>query len=277
MIVIDEQHKFGAAQRLALQEKDGASDFLLMSATPIPQSLAKTLYGDLDLVEIREAPAGRHPVSTHMVPENRRREMERFIRSEIETKRAAAFYVVPRIGGDDDDESPADITATFKALTAGTFKGVPAACLHGRMAGREKELAIRSFADGVVRLLVSTTVVEVGVDVPHATCMVIEGAERFGMAQLHQLRGRVGRSGAKSYCFLLASPSADAEALERISFFCRHHDGFEIADRDLSQRGPGEVAGLRQTGWDELRIADIVRDAELFRTIQRELDATIPR
>ncbi len=271
MIVIDEQHKFGAAQRLALQEKDGASDFLLMSATPIPQTLAKTLYGDLDLVEIREAPAGRLPVSTHLVPEDRRSEMERFIRKEIEERQAAAYYVVPRIGEDGDDELSVDIATTFKKLSGGTFRGIAAACLHGRLTSREKEQAIRSFAEGTVRLLVSTTVVEVGVDVPHATCMVIEGAERFGMAQLHQLRGRVGRGGAKSYCFLLASPTADAEALERISFFCRHHDGFKIAERDLSLRGPGEVAGLRQTGWEDLRIADIVRDAELFRSIQQEL------
>ena len=276
MIVIDEQHKFGAAQRLSLQEKDPASDFLLMSATPIPQTLAKTLYGDLDLVEIRESPAGRHPVSTHLVPEERRSEMERFIRSEIEKKQAAAYYVVPRIGQDEDSESSVEIAATVKKLAAGAFKGIPTACLHGRMTSKEKERTIRSFADGGVKLLVSTTVVEVGVDVPHATCMVIESAERFGMAQLHQLRGRVGRSGEKSHCFLLTSPSADAEARERISFFSRHHDGFKIADRDLSLRGPGEVAGFRQTGWEELRIADIVRDAELFRTIQHELDAMIP-
>ena len=276
MIVIDEQHKFGAAQRLSLQEKDPASDFLLMSATPIPQTLAKTLYGDLDLVEIRESPAGRHPVSTHLIPENRRSEMERFIRSEIEKKQAAAYYVVPRIGQDEDSKSSIEIAAMLKKLENGTFKGIPIACLHGRMTSNEKELTIRSFADGSVRLLVSTTVVEVGVDVPHATCMVIEGAERFGMAQLHQLRGRVGRSGKKSYCFLLVSPTADAESLERISFFSRHHDGFRIADRDLSLRGPGEVAGFRQTGWEELRIADIVRDAELFRDVQHELDAMIP-
>lgn len=208
------------------------------------------MYGDLDLVEIRENPAGRLPVSTHLVPEDRRSEMERFIRAEIEERQAAAYYVVPRIGGDEDAEPSADIAATFKRLSGGTFKGIAAACLHGRLTSREKEQAIRSFADGTIRLLVSTTVVEVGVDVPHATCMVIESAERFGMAQLHQLRGRVGRGGAKSYCFLLASPSADSEALERISFFCRHHDGFKIAERDLSLRGPGEVAGLRQTGWE---------------------------
>ncbi len=275
MIVIDEQHKFGAAQRLALQEKDPASDFLLISATPIPQTLAKTLYGDLDLVEILESPEGRHPVSTHLVSENRRGEMELFIRSEIERKQAAAYYIVPRIGQEEDSESSVEITATLKRLANGSFKGIRTACLHGRMTTKEKELAIRSFADGRVRLLVSTTVVEVGVDVPHATCMVIESAERFGMAQLHQLRGRVGRGREKSYCFLLASPSADAESLERIAFFSRHHDGFEIADRDLSLRGPGEVAGLRQTGWEELRIADIVRDAELFRKIQHELDVTI--
>ena len=142
MIVIDEQHKFGAAQRLALQEKDPASDFLLMSATPIPQTLAKTLYGDLDLVEILESPAGRHPISTHLVSENRRGEMELFIRSEIEKKQASAYYIVPRIGQEEDSESSVEITATLKRLANGSFKGIQTACLHGRMTTKEKELTI---------------------------------------------------------------------------------------------------------------------------------------
>jgi ATP-dependent DNA helicase RecG len=201
--------------------------------------------------------------------------MVRFIRTEIEGKQAAAYYVVPKIGQDEDSESADEVGAAFKKLAGGSFRGVPAACLHGRMTAGEKESAIDAFAHGEIKLLVSTTVVEVGVDVPAATCMVIESAERFGMAQLHQLRGRVGRGGEKSFCFLLASPTADAGALERLAFFCRHHDGFKIAERDLSLRGPGEVVGMRQTGWDELRIADIVRDAELFREICRELDSMI--
>jgi len=276
MIVIDEQHKFGAEQRLTMQEKDTASDFLLMSATPIPQTLAKTLYGDLDIVTILKPPIGRHPVETHCVPEGKRDAMERFVLNEIRERGAAAYWVVPRIEQDGSLETLRDVETAFAALMKGTFADIPCGCLHGRMTSVEKERVMKSFAAGAIRLLVSTTVVEVGVDVPHATIMIIENAERFGMAQLHQLRGRVGRGSAKSYCFLLTPFETDGGTSERLSFFCGHHDGFKIAEMDLTLRGPGEVAGFRQTGWEDLQLADIVRDAELFREIQEEIEKMLP-
>jgi ATP-dependent DNA helicase RecG len=276
MIVIDEQHKFGAAQRLTMQEKDLASDFLLMSATPIPQTLAKTLYGDLDIVTIMKPPPGRHPVETHCVPESKRQDMERFLLKKIKEDGAAAFYVVPRIEHDESLDTIRDAESAFAELRKGAFAGVPCGCLHGRMSSDEKGRVMTSFAAGGIKLLVSTSVVEVGIDVPRATVMVIENAERFGLAQLHQLRGRVGRGNEKSYCFLLTSPGVDSAAAERLSFFSRHHDGFKIAEMDLTLRGPGEVAGFRQTGWEDLQLADIVRDAGLFREIQAEIDAVLP-
>jgi ATP-dependent DNA helicase RecG len=276
MIVIDEQHKFGAEQRLTLQEKDVASDFLLMSATPIPQTLAKTLYGDLDIVTIMKPPPGRRAVETHCVPENKRNDMEQFVLREIREHGAAAYYVVPRIEQDENLETLRDAETTFAELKKGAFAGIPSGCLHGRMNSREKERIMKSFAGGAIKLLVSTTVIEVGVDVPQATIMIIENAERFGMAQLHQLRGRVGRGSQKSYCFLLTPSSSDDAVAERLSFFCRHHDGFKIAEMDLTLRGPGEVAGFRQTGWEDLKLADIVRDAELFREIQEEIETALP-
>jgi ATP-dependent DNA helicase RecG len=278
MIVIDEQHRFGAAQRLVMQEKDPASDFLLMSATPIPQTLAKTLYGDLDIVTILHPPAGRLPVETRVVPESKRLDMEKFVRAEINEKGSAVYFVVPRIEhqeGADDDADLKDAETVFAGLKKGALAGFPAACLHGRMTGDEKSRVMKSFVNGAVKILVSTTVIEVGVDVARASIIIIENAERFGLAQLHQLRGRVGRSGEKSWCFLL-TPSQDEQTRERLAAFCRHHDGFKIADMDLSLRGPGEVSGFRQTGWEDLRLADILRDAPLFREIQDEIDARLP-
>ena len=272
MIVIDEQHKFGVEQRLALQEKDPASDFLLMSATPIPQTLAKTLYGDLDIVTIEKPPQGRLPVASRLVPEEKRAEMERFIRKTIVEQGGAVYWVVPRIEQDDTAEIVKDARSVFELLLKGPFNGMPVGCLHGLMSDDEKERVIQSFITGTIQILVTTTVIEVGVDIPRATCMVIENAERFGMAQLHQLRGRVGRGGGKSWCFLLSPLAGDPDASGRLCYFCGHTDGFDIADKDLEIRGPGEVAGFRQTGWDDLKMADIVRDASLFREIQEEIE-----
>ncbi|MBN2037464.1 MAG: ATP-dependent DNA helicase RecG [Chitinispirillaceae bacterium] len=275
MIVIDEQHKFGVEQRLALQEKDSASDFLLMSATPIPQTLAKTLYGDLEIVTIAGLPPGRKHVATHLVPGARRDALERFVREQIEQGNAA-YWVVPRIGEDETVEPLRNIETTFRELTRGTFRNVPCGYLHGGMPCGDKERVMNSFAAGAIKLLVATTVVEVGMDVPQATCMVIENPERFGMAQLHQLRGRVGRSRMRSWCFLLVSPRADEKSVERLDNFCRHRDGFEIAEMDLALRGPGEVTGYQQTGWDDLKFADMVKDAPLFREIQDEIETLLP-
>jgi ATP-dependent DNA helicase RecG len=285
MVIIDEQHKFGAAQRLKLQEKGPASDFLLMSATPIPQTLAKTLYGDLDVVELGQRP-GRAPVSTHIVPEGRRAGMEAFILERLGAG-ARAFYVVPRIdrqgGGDLEDDgagarvgAPAAKTAegVAEALRGGALAQVPIHVLHGRMPAGERDAAISAFRDGPPGILVSTTIVEVGVDVPDAAVMAIENPELFGLAQLHQIRGRVGRGGMASHCFLLPGAEArrDVRAMERLKFLCGCSDGFELAEWDLRNRGPGDAAGYRQSGWDDLLAADILDDAETFRGILAEMD-----
>jgi ATP-dependent DNA helicase RecG len=272
MIVIDEQHKFGVEQRLLLQEKDPASDFLLMSATPIPQTLAKTLYGDLDIVTIEKPPRGRLPIVSRLVPEEKRADMECFIRKTIVEQGGAVYWVVPRIEQDETAEIVKDARSAFERLSNGPFNGIPVGCLHGQLSDDEKERVIQSFITGTIQILVTTTVIEVGVDITRATCMVIENAERFGMAQLHQLRGRVGRGHGKSWCFLLSPLAGDPEVSGRLRYFCSHADGFDIADKDLDLRGPGEVGGFRQTGWDDLKLADIVRDAPLFREIQEEID-----
>ncbi len=295
MVIIDEQHKFGAAQRLKLQEKGPASDFMLMSATPIPQTLAKTLYGDLDVVEIGSRP-GRAAVSTRIVPEGKRANMEGFILERISAG-ARAFYVVPRIDqqpSDDDSDDDGGASASLKdqgggghsggtvktvdsvaeALGKGPLSSVPIHKLHGRMSADEREAVICAFREGPPGVLVSTTIVEVGVDVADAEVMVIENPEFFGLAQLHQIRGRVGRGGAASYCFLLPGASAyqDGRTMERLKFLCGCSDGFEIAERDLRDRGPGDAAGYRQSGWDDLSAADILEDSGMFMGILSEMD-----
>jgi ATP-dependent DNA helicase RecG len=275
MIVIDEQHKFGAEQRLRLAEKDTAADMLVMSATPIPQTLAKTLYGDLDIVSVQGLPSGRLPVSTHYVPDAKRSDMEKFILKEIQENSGQVFYVVPRIDKD-DEETPGveikDATTVFDSLRTHSFSQVEMALVHGKTDPVEREKTMKRFADGAIKVLVATTILEVGIDVPGATVLVVENAERFGLSQLHQLRGRVGRSSKKSYCFLLANAPVGTPAHERLTYFRSHHDGFEIAEMDLTMRGPGEIAGFRQSGWENLQIADIVRDARLFFQIQHDLD-----
>ncbi len=272
MIVIDEQHKFGVDQRLALQQKDLASDFLLMSATPIPQTLAKTLYGDLDIVTLRTSPKQRQEVSTHLVPEEKRADMERFIRKEVVENGSQAFYIVPRVETCDDGTALKDIASVYETLRNGPFAGLPMAAIHGKIDAGDKERIMKDFSGGAIKLLCATTVVEVGIDVPNATLMIIENADRFGLSQLHQLRGRVGRGSKKAYTFLLTGAIDNDTTQKRLSRFCTTHDGFAIADMDLTLRGPGEVGGLRQSGWDELKIADIMADADTFREIQEELD-----
>lgn len=278
IFVIDEQHRFGAGQRVALHEKDPRADVLLMSATPIPRTLAQTLYGDLDIVTIKSLPPGRHTVSTHLVPEAKRADMERFILERISANERC-FYIVPRIESEEcvDDNGTfskplRDIETTFAALTQGPFRGVKAALVHGRLDSAQKERAIADFACGNVQLLVATSIIEVGIDVPQATIIVLENSERFGLAQLHQLRGRVGRGCGKSYCFLLTPEPAEGETEERLRSFCSEHDGFALAELDLRLRGPGEAAGVRQSGWDDLKVADILRDAPLFAEIMGDIE-----
>jgi ATP-dependent DNA helicase RecG len=272
MIVIDEQHKFGAKQRLNMQHKDDKSDFLLLSATPIPQTLAKTLYGDLDTVMLRSVPRGRKQVKTYLVPEKKRFDMEHFILKEIQNNHVQVFYIVPRIEVENRPETNVkDVTAVSNKLKSTIFSDIPIGVIHGKMASKEKEKIMNDFLQGDIKILVATTVLEVGIDVPNATIMVIENADRFGLSQLHQLRGRVGRGEKKSYTFLFTDMLANKLTNNRLTQFCKLHDGFKIADLDLTLRGPGDVTGFRQSGWDELQIADILEDADLFREIQEEI------
>ena len=269
MVIIDEQHKFGVQQRLSLQVKDSHCDYLLMSATPIPQSLAMTLYGDLEIVTIKKGPAGRKPVSTHIVPEYKRTDMENYIAEQLRKSDAQAYYVVPRIESDESDEPLLkDTFSTFLKLTQNRFNDISCGFIHGKMDYEQKQSVMSGFSHGKIKLLISTSVIEVGIDVPDASIIVIENADRFGHAQLHQLRGRVGRGNKKSYCFLLISDNADQFARKRLSLFCNNHNGFEIAELDLQNRGPGEISGIKQSGWADLRMADIIKDIQLFKEIQ---------
>jgi ATP-dependent DNA helicase RecG len=273
MMVIDEQHKFGARQRLTLQEKNPESDFLLMSATPIPQTLARTLYGDLDLVSILKCPEGRTPVSTHLVPEDKRRDMESFVLDRIKSGERV-YYVVPRIESQDEfDESEVkNVETVYDQLIKGTLSSVNMGYIHGKMSADEKELKMNEFLSGKTPLIVATQLIEVGMDVPDATVMIIENAERFGLAQLHQLRGRVGRGSKKSYCFLFSAENCDEDAKKRLLMFCKENDGFKIAEMDLKFRGPGQVSGMKQSGWDDQVMSDIINDIDLFREVQEQVE-----
>ncbi|MDO5576433.1 MAG: ATP-dependent DNA helicase RecG [Fibrobacter sp.] len=277
MVVIDEQHKFGVQQRLALQEKDLAADFLLMSATPIPQTLASTYYGDLDVSTIRKCPTGRQKVSTHLVPDFKRADMEKFIEEHLSCGERV-FYVVPRIESVSDENSEPvnpsmkDVETVFKELKTGIFSKWSIQYIHGKMKSEQKEKIMVDFANGEIDILVTTTIIEVGIDVPEATIMVIENADYFGLSQLHQLRGRVGRGSKKSYCFLLTANKSNTYAQKRLSDFSKTHDGFKIAEMDLKFRGPGEMAGVKQSGWSDLLVAEILENPELYKEIQTEID-----
>jgi len=260
--IIDEQHRFGVLQRAALRQKaKGTPHLLVMTATPIPRTLAIALYGDLDVSVIDEMPAGRIPVRTRVVPEGRRREVFEELRRELD--RGGRAYVVLPLVEESEKLALRDATRTAERLRE-AFPDVEVGLLHGRMKAEEKDRGMRRFKEGTMRILVSTTVVEVGVDVPEATVMVIEHAERFGLSQLHQLRGRVGRGGRPSYCYLMADGEQGGEAAARLSIMERTTDGFRIAEEDLKIRGPGDFAGVRQSGIPDLVFADLVRDAGLL-------------
>ena len=259
LAIIDEQHRFGVEQRAMLREKGDAPDVLLMSATPIPRSLALTLYGDLDVSVLDERPPGRRPVTTALRPEKTRDKVMAFVETQIEAGRQA--YLVYPIIEESDKIALKAATTAFEALAQGPFKHRRIALLHGRLATDEKDAIMRSFRDGGVDLLVSTTVIEVGIDVPNATVMVIEHPERFGLSQLHQLRGRVGRGAEESFCILLGD--VGDESRERLRYMIETEDGFEIARADLRLRGMGDLFGERQSGLPALKIADPVRDEEL--------------
>ena len=258
-VTIDEQHRFGVEQRAALSAKGDSPDVLLMSATPIPRSLALTFYGDLDVSTLDERPAGRQPVTTVMRPESARDRVLQFVANETEKGRQA-YVVYPVI----DESEKTDLkaaTTMYEQLSAGPFAGRVVALIHGRVPANERETIMRAFRDGKIDVLVSTTVIEVGIDVANATVMLIEHPERFGLSQLHQLRGRVGRGAEASYCILLGD--VGDEAAERLRIFVDTDDGFEIARADLRLRGMGNLFGQEQSGEATFKIADPIRDEDL--------------
>ncbi|MCC7257193.1 MAG: ATP-dependent DNA helicase RecG [Gammaproteobacteria bacterium] len=270
LMVVDEQHRFGVHQRLALMQKGAAGALrphqLVMTATPIPRTLAMTLYADLDTSVIHELPPGRTPVQTVALPDRRRDEVIARVR---EAARAGqrAYWVCPLI--EDSDELESQAAQSMHAMLREALPELAVGLIHGRMGSEDKEQVMREFAGGRLQVLVATTVIEVGVDVPEATLMIIENAERMGLAQLHQLRGRVGRGTATSTCVLLYQPPLEGVARERLAVLRETGDGFVVAQKDLELRGPGEVLGTRQTGLMQLRVADLLRDADLAADVQR--------
>ncbi len=258
-VTIDEQHRFGVEQRAAISAKGESPDVLLMSATPIPRSLALTTYGDLDVSTLDERPAGRQPVTTVMRPESARERVLEFVARETEKGRQA--YVVYPVIEDSEKTDLKAATTMYEQLSAGAFAGRVVALIHGRVPAAEREITMRAFRDGKVDILVSTTVVEVGIDVANATVMLVEHPERFGLSQLHQLRGRVGRGAEASFCILLGD--VGDEAAERLNIFVDTDDGFEIARADLRLRGMGNLFGEQQSGEATFRIADPIRDEDL--------------
>ncbi len=272
LAVIDEQHRFGVSQRSALRAKGDNPHLLVMTATPIPRSLALTIYGDLDLSVMDEMPAGRQPIETHIFTPLERERAYSFIRSQVR-QGYQAFIIYPLV--DQDQSQTDDALAAVQQqqrLQSEVFPDLKIGLLHGRMRPEEKDQVMRQFRDKQYHILVSTSVIEVGVDVPNATVMLIEGANRFGLAQLHQFRGRVGRGNAKSYCILIPDDE-DAAENERLSAMVETNDGFVLAERDLQQRGPGEFLGTRQAGFADLRIANLtdVHTIEKARNLAQQL------
>jgi len=254
LAVVDEQHRFGVAQRQALLEKGEAPHLLVMTATPIPRSLALSLYGDLDVSVLDELPPGRTPVRTAVRDESGRAKLVEFVRGEV-ADGGQAYWVFPLI--EDSDAITARSIATHVRAVRQALPGVRIEVVHGRTPADEREATMAAFSAGEIGVLCATTVIEVGVDVPNASVMVIENAERFGLAQLHQLRGRVGRGSRRSFCALLSGPNCSEEARRRLEMLAATGDGFRIAEEDFRLRGPGEFTGLRQWGRPEFAVASL--------------------
>jgi ATP-dependent DNA helicase RecG len=285
LVIVDEQHRFGVLQRFKLMKKSGASattsqnasagepDVLVMTATPIPRTLALTIYGDLDISVIDEMPPGRTPIVTRQISDDRADEVWDFVR-----KQAAAghqIYVVYPVIEENEERELKAAMQMYKELSKRIFPDLRVGLLHGRMEPELKEQVLRLFQKGELQILVSTTVIEVGVDVPNAAMMVIEHAERFGLAQLHQLRGRIGRGAAKSYCVLMTGGKVSEDAERRLDAMVRTNDGFQIAELDLELRGPGEFFGTKQAGIPSFRVANIIRDRQLLEAAKREAAAVL--
>jgi ATP-dependent DNA helicase RecG len=270
LIVIDEQHRFGVLQRAELRARGFHPDVLVMTATPIPRSLAMTAYGDLDVSVIDELPPGRTPIKTVVVGEDKRQGVYNGVEREVRAGRQV--YVVYPLVEESEKVDLKDATRMYEQLRDRIFPNFNIGLVHGKMKSADKEDVMRRFVSGEIQILVATTVVEVGVDVPNASLMVIEHAERFGLSQLHQLRGRVGRGAEKSYCVLLASDKQTSIAQERLGIMEETSDGFRIAEKDLEIRGPGEVLGTRQSGMPTFRVGNLVRDIEILETARREAD-----
>lgn len=268
LVVIDEQHRFGVLQRAELRQKGYSPDVLVMTATPIPRTLALTLYGDLDVSTIDELPKGRKPVRTVWRTEEKREAIYEFMRTELKKGRQA-YVVYPLI----EESEKLDLAAAkqgYEMLSESVFPEFRCALLHGRMKSEEKEKVMQEFKAGQIQVLVTTTVIEVGIDVPNATIMLVGHAERFGLTQLHQLRGRVGRGTEASICILLSDRHCSEEAIQRLKTMEKTNDGFKIAEVDLAMRGPGELFGTRQSGLLRLKIADLVTDGPILTLARRE-------
>ncbi|MDP3791286.1 MAG: ATP-dependent DNA helicase RecG [Candidatus Omnitrophota bacterium] len=285
LAVIDEQHKFGVQQRAILRNKGYNPHVLVMTATPIPRTLALTVYGDLDISIIKELPKGRKPIVTYWVEEDKREEIYGFIKEELDKGRQA-YVVCPiieshRRGGiAENNMAPRRCTQsaidTFEKLSGEVFTSYKVGLLHGKMDSKEKDKIMKEFKKGKIQVLVSTVVIEVGIDIPNATVMLIESAERFGLSQLHQLRGRIGRGEHESYCVLLSNPKTDA-AIERLKAIEGTLDGFEIAEIDMDLRGPGELFGTRQHGLPEIRFGNITKDFDIMEAARKEAFALVER
>ena len=282
LVIVDEQHRFGVLQRLKLMKKSGEGsdqqnpaepDVLVMTATPIPRTLALTLHGDLEISVLDELPPGRTPIVTRRITDDRSAEVWDFVSKQV-AKSHQVYVVYPVIAESEETELKAAIKM-YRELSGKVFADLKVGLLHGRLDADLKDQVMRMFQKGELQVLVATTVIEVGVDVPNATVMVIEHAERFGLAQLHQLRGRIGRGAAKSYCILMTGGKVTEEGERRLDAMVRTNDGFQIAELDLELRGPGEFFGTRQAGMPNFRVANLIRDRQLLELAKREAAAVM--
>jgi len=272
LAIIDEQHRFGVEQRARLTGKGASPDVLHMTATPLPRSLALTIYGRMDVSIIDGMPPGRIPVKTRVIPAKKEDDLWRFVAEQA--GEGSQTYVICPLVEDSETSDTMSVERLFELLANGPLRGTHVQFLHGRLSSEEKQNRIEAFRTGTVPVLLSTTVIEVGIDVAAANTIVIMDAHRFGITQLHQLRGRVGRGNEQAYCFLLGeAPNEDAKV--RLDLFCGTHDGFEIAEADLDFRGPGEMSGLRQSGFSEAKLLPLLRDARLIEQARRDAESLL--